>query len=792
MKYFFLSLLLSLPIFSFAQELTQTVRGTVVDKESKQPLFGAAIILLGSEPLRGATTDENGKFKLENIPLGRHDFKFSFLGYQDVIVPNVQLNAGKEIVLAIEMVEAVSQSEEVVVSAGHSKDKANNEMAVVSARMFTMEEVQRYAGALGDPARMVANYAGVSGANDSRNDIIIRGNSPAGLLWRLEGVDIPSPNHFSIQGTTGGPVSILNNNVLRNSDFLTGAFPAEYGNATSGAFDLQMRNGNNEKYEFTGQVGFNGVEAMAEGPVSRKIGSSFLASYRYSVLGFFQAVGINLGPSGTPKYQDLSFKVNLPSRAGQFEVFGIGGISTIQLLENERHEENFSYGQSSRDIYFGSDMGMLGISHTHTFKKGYWRNIISTSVETHSTDVDSLGPVWDASTQDSVYKPFDYFNDTYVLYRTGVHSVLNYKINANNTLKSGIIFNRIGYTLNQKFWSNGYKKWIFRTDADGYSHLGQAYTQWKHDFSEKFSLLAGLHGQYLFLNNTWSLEPRAGLKYALSPKQSLSFGYGLHGQMQPIFIYLVESVRRGSDYYFRTNENLKFTQAQHFVLGYDRLFGKDFRIKSETYYQYLYHVPVTDQPSPFSLLNSGAEFDIPMVDSLVNKGTGRNYGVELTLEKFFSKGYYYLLTASLFDSRYTGSDGVERNTAFNSRFTFNALGGKEWQISKRMQLLLSLKLTYAGGRCYTPIDTALSRQYHEAVYRNDLAYSARYPDYLKLDGRLGLKRDSKKATQEWALDVLNATNRKNVLTETYDSRENKVRYEYQLAIFPTILYRIQF
>jgi hypothetical protein len=792
MKYLFwiiLAGILSLSVH--AQELTQTVRGTVVDKESRQPLVGAAVILVGSNPLRGTVTDENGKFKLENIPLGRHDFKFSYIGYTDVLIPNVQVNAGKEIVLAIEMVETVIQGQEIVIKA-RSKDRANNEMAVVSARMFTMEDVQRYAGALGDPARMVANYAGVSGANDSRNDIIIRGNSPAGLLWRLEGIDIPSPNHFSVQGTTGGPVSILNNNLLSNSDFFTGAFPAEYGNATSGVFDLRMRNGNNEKYEFTGQVGFNGLEAMAEGPISRTAGSSFLISYRYSVLGFFQALGINLGPSGTPKYQDLSFKVNLPSKYGQFEVFGIGGISTIELLDSKKKADNFSYGQNGRDIYFGSNMGVAGVSHTLMFKSGYWKNIVSTSIETHSTIADSLGAVIDTTAIDTSYKPFPFYRDSYTVRRAGIHSFVNYKINANNTLKTGIIFNRISFDLSQRFWSNGYKQWVYFDNADGYSYLAQAYAQWKHDFTEKLSLLGGFHGQYLLLNNTWSLEPRAGIRYSLSQKQSFSFGYGLHGQAQPIFVYLQESHPRGTDIYFHTNENLKFTQAQHFVLGYDRLLGTDFRLKAETYYQYLYHVPVTELPSSFSLLNSGAEFDIPNVDSLVSKGTGRNYGIEFTLEKFFSKGYYFLFTASLFDSKYKGSDGIERNTAFNSQYTFNALGGKEWQLARRTQLYVSGKFTYAGGRRHTPIDTVLSRIRGTTMYKAGQVYSVRYPDYMKVDARLGIKLDSKRVTQEWAFDVTNATNRHNILTETYNPLSHKIDVEYQLAIFPMLLYRVQF
>jgi len=198
-----------------------------------------------------------------------NQLKISLISYKEKL-QTVVLTTGKETVLNIELEESAVQGQEVVISAEIDKTKSNNKMATVSSRIFSTEEASRYAGSRGDPARMAANFAGVSGANDSRNDIIVRGNSPLGILWRLNGLDIPNPSHFGSMGSSGGPISILNNNTLDNSDFMTGAFPADYGNATAGVFDLKMRSGNNEKYEFLGMVGFNGFEIGAEGPFSKK------------------------------------------------------------------------------------------------------------------------------------------------------------------------------------------------------------------------------------------------------------------------------------------------------------------------------------------------------------------------------------------------------------------------------------------------------------------------------------------------------------------------------------------
>jgi len=769
---------------SFGQ-FTQTVRGVVTDKETRQPVTGARIVLLKSTPAIMVLTNTEGKFKINNVPIGRHDFKISYLGYQEVIVPNVEVSSGKEYILNVELEEEVAQ--EIVISGKKSKDQPLNEMATTSTRTFTIEETQRYAGALGDPARMAANFAGVSGSNDARNDIIIRGNSPSGLLWRLEGVDIPSPNHFAAQGTTGGPVSILNNNVLSNSDFFTGAWPAEYGDATSGVFDLKMRNGNNERYEFTGQVGFNGFEGDAEGPIDKNTGSSFLASYRYSNLGIFQYLGINLGPAGVPYYQDCSFKVNIPTeKYGQFDIFGIGGISHIIILSKNVKANNFTYGQNNRNIYFGSGMGAFGIEHFWPVgKSGYIRTVLSGSIETHNNRVDS---VVDENTSTNFY------NEDAHYYKTTIHSMFNQRIDANDVLRTGIIFTRTDFNLDQNYFSSFFQKWIDLTHANGSTYLGQAYAELKHNFNDRLSLLGGMQYEYQFLNNTYSIEPRGGLKYRLNQASSLSAGYGLHGQVQQMETYFTESNISGTANSELTNKDLGFTKSEHFVLGYDRSLGKDFRLKLETYYQYLFNVPVTISKTSYSALNYGDSYGVFLPDSLTNRGTGKNYGIELTLEKYFSSGYYFLITSSLYDSKYVASDGVERNTAFNSRFTTNLLGGYEFKVGKNGNNLINIngKCTFAGGRYYTPVDLALSEQYGEFFPDVTKAYTQRYPDYFVLDMKAGFKINGKRITQEWALEVENVTNQKNILTEDFNPSTKSVINDYQLGIFPMIMYKIQF
>ncbi len=317
-KLIFLSTLLLVMTNAFGQ--SQTVKGRVADAVSESPIIGAAVVLVGSNPLKGAVTDVNGNFTISEVPVGRQTFAVQFIGYKTISIPNTLVTAGKEVVLNIMLEESVEQMKQVVVTAKADKDLPLNDLAKVSARTFSLEEVTRFSGGRNDVARLATSFAGVSAPDDSRNDIVVRGNSPVGLLWRIEGIPIATTNHFSTLGTTGGPVNALNTNLLRTSDFLTGAFPAEYGNANAAVFDVNFRNGNADKYEFTGQMSaYSGLEFLAEGPISKKNNSSFVASYRYGIASL-AATGTN----GTPYYQDFSFKVNLgESKLGKFELLAL-------------------------------------------------------------------------------------------------------------------------------------------------------------------------------------------------------------------------------------------------------------------------------------------------------------------------------------------------------------------------------------------------------------------------------------------------------------------------------------
>jgi hypothetical protein len=772
---------------NYAQELTQTIRGTVVDKQTQSPLPGAIISILNSDPLLVTSTNEFGKFRIDHVPLGRKQIKISFVSYKEK-AQTVVLTSGKETVLNIELEESVFQGEEIVITAEIDKTKTNNKMATVSSRVFSTEEANRYAGSRGDPARMAANFAGVSGANDSRNDIIVRGNSPLGVLWRLNGLDIPNPNHFGSMGSSGGPISILNNNTLDNSDFMTGAFPADYGNATAGVFDLKMRTGNNEKREFLGMVGFNGFEVGAEGPFSKKKkNASYMVNYRYSTLSVFKYLGLDFGTgSAVPQYQDVTFKIDLPTKkAGKFSVWGIGGLSKAELLQSQQSKDNNLYGYSGRNTSFKSNVGAGGISHTYLINgSSYLKTNIGITGQSNYITSDRV----DTSASLQTVRP-EYRNESYTT-RYTANTTYNKKINSRNFINAGVYIDIYNTSYVDSTDVNG-TGFVTLRNYKGQTSLSRGFIQWKHHFSEKLSLNTGFTYQYLLLNKSKSPEPRLGLKYEINKKQSVSFGAGLHSQVQPLYIYFA-TANLGNGNVKETNRNLDFTKAAHAVIAYDVNLFNSVRIKTELYYQYLYKIPVKSRSDYFSAANLGADFNSPNLDSLVSNGTGENYGFELTLEKFYSKGYYFLVTGSLFESKYKGSDGVIRNTAFNGNYVFNALAGKEFKIKEKHIFALDVKFTYAGGKRYVPIDLTSSIIANNEIRNGLLAYQPQYDPYVRLDVKPSYKINTKRFTHEISVDIQNVTKHNNIFQQQYDMNTQKIKTDYQLKFFVIPQYRLTF
>lgn len=798
MKYLLTITFLVLTNIALFAQNTQTLKGQILDAQSETPLIGASVEIIGLENT-GTTTDYDGYYLQEDIPLGRYTVLISYLGYETSTIPNVPLDAGKQTVLNISLTESLVKLDELTITAEVAKNKAINELSVISARQFSMEEVNRYSGGRSDVGRLASNYAGVGTSNDSRNDIVVRGNSPTGVLWRLEGIPIPSPNHFSTVGTTGGPVSALNTNLLDNSDFLTSAFNAEYGNALAGVFDLGFRKGNKDEYEFSAQIGaITGVEALAEGPISKKNNSSFLVSGRYSFLQLAQSLELNIGTNAVPNYRDLSFNFDFgKSKLGRFSLFGVVANSDIAFLHDEVDETDL-FAADDEDSFADSRFHAVGLKHNYLINNStYIRTIIATTGQ--STQF-SRERFYNQDTAEETRETFVDGDNT--INSISANSFINTKHNASMTSRVGVLYQRdnLNFDLQSaEFGIDDNQDGIFDLlpvlDFNESVTTIQPYllNQWK--LNEKLSFNSGIHGLYNSVNEKFAIEPRFALQYKTSDNQTLSLGYGLHHQL--VALPLLLAVLENENGIFETaNKDLDYVRSNHYVIGYDLQLGNNWRAKAEVYYQDISNVAVEKNATSFSTLNVGADFGFPIDrGELESSGTGQNYGLELTLEKFYSQGYYLLMTGSLFDSKYVGSDGIERNTAFNTQYVYNLLAGKEfkWGKDKKHRLTFDTKFTTSGGRYFTPVDLEASSVNGIEQFDEENAFSERFTPYLRLDFKVGVKfNHSKNFAQSIIFDIQNVTNNENIFSKSYNRNTNMVNDINQIGFFPNFMYRIDF
>jgi hypothetical protein len=759
--------------------LKQTVRGRVTDKETLIPLLGATVIILNSNPLKATITDSDGYFRIENVPIGRYNIEASYVGYESYIISDIQVTTSKEVVLEIELIEQPFSLGEVVVKPNKDKSETINSMSIVSARTFSAEETRRYAGGVNDPARMASAFAGVSVGNVQDNSIIIRGNSPKGVLWRLEGVEIPSPSHFAGANVAGGGfTTIFSNHLLSNSDFFTGAFPAEYGNALSGVFDMRLRKGNNQKREYALQAGVMGLDFAAEGPFVMGKKSSFIFNYRYSTFGLIK----NFIPSQQiPEYQDFSFKLNFPlKKGGIVSLWGIGGLDkNSEPVSSDSTEWIYSWDRVHYDLSLYT--GSAGLSY---------KKILNNSTYINASLVASSNNFsMDMKRMDNNLILHDTLNIENTESKFTFTTFINKKFSAKHTNRTGIIVNDITYNTHTSGKYNG--EMIDFVNSNGSSFLLQAYSQSKYQLSPKLLVNFGVHAQYLLLNKNYSIEPRAGLKYAINSKNTLSFGYGNHSQTELLKVYFCQQEINGQTIF--PNKDLDFSKAHHFVVSYDHYITPDLRIKIEPYFQSLYNIPVVPDGT-WSMINY--EQENTFSKSLVNEGKGSNIGIDFTFERFLKANFYYLATASVFDSKYTAGNGNIYNSRFNKNFAFTLLGGKEFVFSKTNEtsriLGINARATMSGGHRVLPVNEELSHLAQDIVYDWSNPYVSQNPADFFLDLTLIYRKNKEKYSSVWALQIKNATGTASNFLYQYNYQENSIENTHQVVMVPNISYKIEF
>jgi len=781
-KLFVLSLFVALSATLFAQT-GKPLRGIIVDQASGETLPSVSITLLNSAHSHGVISDDEGNFSIENLPVGRYDVQATYIGYEPMIFKDVVISSAKDAFITIRMRENINKLQEIVIQPQVNKQEPLNNIASVSAQMLSVEEASRYAGGYDDPARLVSAFAGVAG-NVSNNGIAIRGNSPQFLQWKLEGTEIPNPTHFpDITGVGGGILTALSSQMLDNSDFFTGAFPAQYNNALSGVFDMNLRNGNRWNHEHTAQIGTMGLEFSSEGPFKKGGQASYLFNYRYATMALAGDIfGDILGNASGMRYQDLSFKLNFPmKKAGVLSIWGIGLIDNFKN-KVEKDTAKWETADDNSSAVFKQTMGAGGIGHKYFINNDtYIKSAFSMTYSKNSISVDS----YDRNMIATRINEMDGSNRN-----ISFNTYINRKFNARHSLRTGLNISNLHYDMDYNIspsFPNATSPMENFAKNNGNTFLASAFTNSTIRLGNNVTTNLGLTGQYFFLNKNWTIEPRIGVQWQVNTKHSLGFAYGKHSRHEKLDYYFVTTPATGDRL---INKNLDFAKAHHIVLSYGWSVSENMHLKVEPYLQYLYDVPV-EEGSSFSIINHR---DWYLNTALVNEGKGRNYGVDITLERYLADGYYYLLTASIFDSRYRGGDGVWRNTRLNRSYMFNALGGKEWKVGKSKQntLGVNLRLSYQGGDRYSPINEEASQLQQDAVFDTSRAYEKQLTPAFISSFTTNYRINKKNMAHEFSIKIINATGYKEYEDHIYNYRKHEVEKLESSVVLPNISYKIEF
>ncbi len=584
--------------------------------------------------------------------------------------------------------------------------------------------------------------------------------------------------------------------MLATSDFYTGAFSPEYGDVLSSVMDLKLRSGNNEKFEAACGVGILGTDITLEGPFKKGYAGSYLVNYRYSTVTLIKKLGL-VDVKGVVDYQDATFKIVLPTKkTGTFSFFGLGGLSGF-AMKNIQPGEFSTPGSSTSnaDIFkdFNKDAYLSNIGMNHVLSLDN-NSFIKTSVYYSGTGIND-----DIYEGDSVREKLHTFRSRILnsTYRGAI--TYNNKLNAKNKIQVGAKYTLYAYNYNQSMNNNENIALFNVADFNKNISTINKFISWKHMFNDNISLVSGIHNMNVLLNKKFSIEPRIAINWKLNAFNSIHAGYGKHSTMESVHNYFTK-VKQNDGTITEPNTNLDLLKADHYVVGYERRFSENLMAKVEVYYQHLYNLPVeNNDTSYYSTINEGIDYRYV---TLVNKGSGKNYGIEFTLERFFDKKFYFLINASLFDSKYKSLEGVERNTQYNGNYLANMLFGKEWKnLGKKQNKILALntKLFFRGANKYIPllrdaqgnvaVDPANNKYWD---YKK--AYDKKFDDiYYTVNLSVSYKINRPKATHEIFLDLMNLTDNQAKISEYYDSsKPGNVGYMTQFGFFPNLMYRVYF
>lgn len=742
--------------FSFSQN-TSEFSGRVIDNSNQQPLTGVTVSLFNENVLvSGSETDENGFFIIKNLNPGFYKAKFSLLGYEEVVLNDVVLRSGIPTDVLIEMKEFTT--EEIVV-----EDRLKRPSDVSNSfKSLTNEEIRRSPGGFEDIGRVLQTLPGVSFVNDGRNDLLVRGGSPTENLFLMDNSVIPNINHFGSQGATGGPVSIINLDFIREVSFITGGFPAKYGDKLSSVLDIKLREGN--RNQFLGDINLSatGFGAVFEGPIGSDKKGSWLVSARRSYLDLvFNAAGFGF----IPEYSSIQGKVVYDlSESNTLTVNAIGNLDKVRFNndDEENRQDNEQILKNNQTGYFNSYQLKTLLSDKSYSVVNVSRNFVR----------------FDYSARDSLFS--ERFKNLSEEGETSLKAEYYYTPANKTIIETGGAIRLISFKneiyqredtllITNPETGEPFILPELNINAENNTFKSYAYAQITQEIFNGIKINAGLRYDYFeFLNKKNYVSPRASILVPITPEFNVGFSYGIFYQ-SPAYIWLISNEQ---------NRNLDNIRADHFVLGLEYYFDYDFVLSLEGYYKKYAEYPVSELRPYFILANNGGNFenvDEFGLEPLISLGTGFSRGIEFFLQKSLTKDFYGTVNFSLFEAKYTSLDGIERRSDFDNRFIFIINGGYrlgDWEFSSKFRLI--------GGRPYTPIDPSTGYVDIEN-YNSELL-----PNYSSLDIRIDKRWNFKNWSLITYIDIQNVLNKKNITDYRWNKYTMSVEENESIGLLPSI------
>jgi hypothetical protein len=717
-------------------QVTQNIRGQILDAATQKPLVEASIVL-DSGSMKTAT-DTEGVFRFEKIPVGRHTLRVGFVGFENLFISDILLESGKEIALDLSLKSLIINTDTLTVT-------AQREFHFDAINGIQNERLSRYPATFNDPARMITYLPGAATTNDQGNNISVRGASPNLNQWYLNGAEVVNPNHLSNAGTNsdqatvnGGGVLIPGFNVMGSTQFYKGAMAADMGGALTSVMDIGLRKGNDERRETQVSLGLIGTEIGTEGAFSKDSKASYLVHYRYSTLGLLSKLGVKLGDEDI-SYQDLSINLNLPTKkAGTFNLFGMYGASE-NVFTHLPVRTDWRFDKDSQNITYKNKMGAIGFRHELSIgKRGHFSTVVAYSALENERMAVGYGlnnvPLVVFSVQNKPSKLF-------------LKSVFDYVLNAKQNLKIAMMARQDDFQYSKTYKGNSQN---YDSPGSRSSWWLQPSFEWQGKWTENWSTQLGLRVvQWNNLQNSkqnqTNLEPIANVQYHFANSSNVSLGYSLQSQMVSPQFYLPPFLDALS---FKLPFNIEnLTKSHNLNLAYRFKIAKNILVNVEAYYQSIF------KGSNLTLNN----YEIGS-SSLSTLAEGRNAGIELDIQQQFNKGFYWRANASFFDAKYkTTTQWFD--TQFNGHYITNFLVGKEWALGTQKNRFLGVNLHQILRGGY--LDVYFKRSH------------ARYSSTVQLD-------------------LQNLTNQQNEGWRYFDHHQGKVVTKYQLGLIPNLAYKVAF